>query len=373
MKRNVWGSLLLIGLLTACTGANHYVINGTLENGRDSSVIYLTELVEGIGVVPIDSTYLMDGKFSFKGEQDTAAIRFLFFPNENGALRNCMIVLEKGELQVELGPETVVHGSPNNDAVREYYKTMRDISSKYQNVQQKVESDTMLSDEERNTFYMQMATTMEKEVKAVMMDRIIKNISNPFGAYLLKSLYDTLDPSAILPLFDMVPPEYKDQSFLSAQKIVATTLQRQDADKKTAAGKMFVDFKMNDANGETVSLSSIVGTNKYTLLYFWASWHENYSEDLPALKKAYETYNKKGLDIIGISLDAVESDWKKAIETNDLKWTQLSDLQGANNAAAQIYGVVYIPYMILIGSDGIILEKDIKANQLEEKLKKYIK
>jgi thiol-disulfide isomerase/thioredoxin len=58
---------------------------------------------------------------------------------------------------------------------------------------------------------------------------------------------------------------------------------------------------MRDVNGKIKKISNLRG--KYTLLEFWASWCGPCRRQNKSLVKIYKTYNSKGLNIIGISLD----------------------------------------------------------------------
>ena len=60
--------------------------------------------------------------------------------------------------------------------------------------------------------------------------------------------------------------------------------------------------------------------------------------------------------------------WVKAIQDDGLPWKHVSDLGFWNNAAAQEYGVSSIPYTVLVDRDGKILQKGLRAQQLESVL-----
>jgi hypothetical protein len=60
--------------------------------------------------------------------------------------------------------------------------------------------------------------------------------------------------------------------------------------------------------------------------------------------------------------------WLKAIEKDQLNWTQVSDLKGWENEAAKIYSVKSIPQNFLIDPNGIIIGKNLRGEELEKKL-----
>lgn len=126
------------------------------------------------------------------------------------------------------------------------------------------------------------------------------------------------------------------------------------------------DIRQNTPQGGSYALSQMRG--KVVLIDFWASWCRPCRIDNPHVKKLYEKYNKKGFDILGVSLDRSHDAWVGAIQADGLPWKHVSDLGFWNNAAAQEYGVHSIPYTVLIDRDGKIIAKGLRGQQLEAKL-----
>jgi peroxiredoxin len=88
----------------------------------------------------------------------------------------------------------------------------------------------------------------------------------------------------------------------------------------------------------------------------------------PHVVKIYNQYKDKGFEIVGVSLDMDKDEWIKAIETDELKWPQMSDLQYWQSEGAQLYSVFAIPHTVLLDKDGTILAKGLHPNELENKL-----
>ena len=132
----------------------------------------------------------------------------------------------------------------------------------------------------------------------------------------------------------------------------------------TGINSKFVDLGLPGPQGQTVWVGDYVGQNKLVLIDFWASWCGPCIRELPNVVKAYERFHDKGLEIVGVSLDKDKASWLAAIEQTGQKWPQMSDLKGWDCAGAQIYGIQSIPANVLIDSQGKIVARDLRGDDL---------
>ncbi len=126
------------------------------------------------------------------------------------------------------------------------------------------------------------------------------------------------------------------------------------------------EIRQQTPDGGTFALSQLRG--KVVLIDFWASWCRPCRIENPAVKQVYNKFKGKGFEILGVSLDRDHNAWIGAIQQDGLPWKHVSDLGFWQNAAAQEYGVQSIPFTVLVDREGKILEKGLRAHDLDAKL-----
>ena len=96
--------------------------------------------------------------------------------------------------------------------------------------------------------------------------------------------------------------------------------------------------------------------------------------EMPHLRAAYKLYHKRGFEIYGVSFDAKKEAWQGAIEKQQMKWVNVSTLEGFENPAAADYAVESIPTNFLIDcSNGVIIAKNLRGEAVLEKLAELLK
>lgn len=176
-----------------------------------------------------------------------------------------------------------------------------------------------------------------------------------------------IDAAKVEPLFNLLPASIQQWPSAVALK------ERIGIAKKTSIGSYAMDFTQNDTLGKPVSLSSFKGN--YVLIDFWASWCGPCRAENPNVVKAFNKYKDKNFTILGVSLDRpnAKEKWLEAIHKDGLTWNHVSDLKFWDNAVAKQYGIKAIPQNLLIDPQGKIIAKNLRGEELDQKLATLLK
>lgn len=141
-------------------------------------------------------------------------------------------------------------------------------------------------------------------------------------------------------------------------------LQKIERIRATKSGEPAPDFTLNDLNGKSICLQDIKA--KILIVDFWASWCGPCRLSNPNLRKLYEEFHSKGLEIIGISLDEQKHSWIKAVEKDQLPWIHLSSLKGWKCEVARAYNVTGVPALFVLDSQKRIIATHLRGEQLHQ-------
>ena len=146
MKKLVY--LLAAGSMAfvACQNSPSYKVTGSVEDITDGDTIYLQEYAGG-DLVKLDSAIVKSGTFVFTGKQDTAVNRYITYMKGNKRYFTDLF-LENGNINVTLGKESKVSGTPNNDAYQKFKDGFMALSKEMNEMYQKAQSDTSLTEEQ---------------------------------------------------------------------------------------------------------------------------------------------------------------------------------------------------------------------------------
>ncbi len=377
MRKHLLAALLALPCLAQAQTPFTCTVKGQL--GRTITAPAKIYLSSGFKIV--DSATVNNGAFELKGKAETPVIGDLML-QRSGRLGNSMehygdrtrIYIEPGTVTIT-SPDSLAHatvkGGPNtNDYVRQGV-LLEPIIARMRATGDEAQK---LTEAQRQApgFKAQQQARYEALNKEMVRANYAFIKANPNSYASLDALlglrgWDTPQYVTVGPLYEALSPALK------------ATPQGRDygsmvqALKDVGVGQPAPAFSQNTPDGKTVNLADYRG--KYVLIDFWASWCKPCRAENPALIKVYNEYKSRNFDILGVSLDIEKSrdKWVKAIQDDQLAWTQISDLKGFENAAAQRYSVRGIPQNFLVGPDGKIVAVNLHGEELGTTLAKLIK
>ena len=118
-----------------------------------------------------------------------------------------------------------------------------------------------------------------------------------------------------------------------------------------AASVSAPDFSLKELPGKIFQLSKQRG--KPVLIFFGTTWCPSCRTELPLYKGIYETYAKRGLEVIYINIMEPRGKVAKFVTANALPFKILLDEDGE---VATNYAVVGVPTLVLIDKEGKIIK-----------------
>ena len=352
-------TLLFCMCLPSAWGAK-VVLKGKLVQAKGEDSVFLFAATEQrqakpLAVAPIGA----DGSFSFSYQPKTIGYFALQFRNAKSVLcvlkPNATIGLT---IDAKTGMLLRVENSPENLLLQQYQQKLIDLDKRKKALLE-------AHKDKANPNFEADLDRIESDRKAAVVDVCMQNLKNYGTAALLEYLdvdtYQEVYEQVLAPLMK----SYKNDAFLQHK------YEQLQLSKSLMPGNPAPSFSIPDTNGVTVSLADYKG--KVVLLDFWASWCPDCRKESAYMVRLYRTYHDKGLEIVGISLDADKERWMAAIHADELSWTHVSNLMRWNCPVAAAYNIHWIPTLVLIDKNGKIVARGLEGAEMERKIQETLK
>lgn len=336
-------------------------ISGTVENPQDKGVISLSKISAGKREV-VDTLYL-DANNGFETTVETTGPEFfqLNFYNTQVAT----LIVNEDDLNV------VADGNERNGKLEitgskdmEYMTQLQDIMKKQQEEVQKINKEYMAArnaqDEEKMKNIQDDFLLMQEKKKENIKNQVEDMLPSLAAIQAMNFFNPNEDFEFMKSVADRIAEAHPNSDMASFYK------KQMDDMAKISVGAEAPNFSMPTPEGDTVSLKDFRG--EYVLVDFWAAWCKPCRQENPNIVEAYNKYKDAGFQILGVSLDKKREDWLKAIEADNLEWTQVSELKYWQTPIVQEYKINGIPFSLLLDPEGKIVAKNLRGERLHEKL-----
>lgn len=381
---------ILLAFILCLFGCNQlskdrFVLNGEVENvGAEYVILSYWRVPEGIYVT--DTALIANGVFSITDTLCEPALAklligdtILSFYIEPSKVMTLNFSRSNPTESILIGSETDEENKELREKTYQYKQLLGNARFEGMKIR---ESLNATSDTESST-YKELKDKDKKITREIdSLSNIIVKIEEEFAnthpdsfisAHILDRLIfeGKIDLDNQKQIFDKFSDFIKD-SYTGKEIIEKIECQQNTSEKAVAP-----DFTADDIDGNSLTLSSF-RDKSHVLLNFWASWCVPYIESVPFLKDTYTQYQTKGLDIIGISNEENEDEWKDTIEKNNIgEWYHILN-KDCMNFSAQAESIqrkyrkarLIVPVYILIDKEGKIVKKwEGYSNEIEEDIK----
>jgi peroxiredoxin len=364
MKRPYY-LFVIASLIAACSTEPHYVINGKIE-GADS-VKFVLQKREAGQTITIDSAIAHKGSFKMKG----GAVKYpeMVLLTAQNTRNRTTFYLENSEITITGKLDSLynakITGSKTQVEYNGFLESNKKLNEKYSVISNEFQTANQTGDTAKISQLRKEAEAIDNEISALQKDFVKNNPSSFATPSILSGLILELSGSELESYINALDTAVANTPIIKDLKENAVKM------KAVEVGQKAPDFTLNDPEGNPVSLYSKVGS-KLLLVDFWAGWCGPCRRENPNVVKVYKEFNKKGFDVFGVSLDQRKDEWVKAISDDKLTWTHVSDLKYWENAAARLYAIYSIPANFLLDENGIIIARNLREDQLYNKVKEVL-
>lgn len=333
--------------------SNSFKIIGNVENIPDSAIVIIQA-----NNINLDSAVVLSEKFELTGKIDEPANAFLFIPSTNDYK---FLWIENAEIRfnAEAGKffDAQIIGSQMQNESDSLLANINLLRTAQDNLLNMLTANP--ADVNKDSILNEVDDLRKKELREEYL--VVKN--NPaslVSAFILNVYKTTWGKEKAEPLYDAFNDKIKNSGY---GKSIKSYL---ELNVNPKVGDKFVDIESTDTDGKIVKLSDIKA--KAVLLDFWASWCFSCLEENKNLVKVYADYKKYGFEIFGVSGDTEKESWLETIKQDKLIWTNVFDGKGMDSKPFLIYGINGIPDNFLINSEGIIVARNLRGDDLRKKL-----
>lgn len=332
---------MLQGVVYGQVNSNSYSLSGEIEGMPDKTPVYLVRLSNGDTVTKVISE---GGKFSLSGKlADNGEMHFLTFDSTGLGLpktKQTWIRLYFDNSPIFISgefanwPNITIKGSPSilvYDMLAEQLIAIRKKELERKSAPNLDSISIELIEREFNSKLLKLFLSYPDEFAVAELNK--RNPSFDFDEF--STLYNALTPR----VKDSYPG-----------RMLRRKLEWKKPENLIKLNNIIPDFNFIDTLGVERSIRNEYEKSRYTLIDFWASWCGPCVDEIPNLRSSFVKYKRNELNIIGISMDRRESDWKEALRKNSPEWDQGIDLNG--EVVKSIFGIGSIPAYLLIDRDG---------------------
>jgi len=200
-----------------------------------------------------------------------------------------------------------------------------------------------------------------------------KKVDEGYRKAVMANKDNFLGPLTMVSLFAYLTTEQKPwyEEFSDAAKNSQYgKMVKKDVAPDGKVGKTAPALNVVNDKGKKLTLKDLSKGKKYVLIDFWASWCKPCRAEIPNVKAQYAKYKSKGFEVVSISIDKKDADWRKALKEEQLAWPNFRDADGS---LSKLWEIKFVPTMYLLDANGKIVAENARGEALAYELEKLFK
>lgn len=367
----------------SCQGSNNgFTVTGNIAGLPENAVLQFFPLSH-VDQTPVGEVVVKKGKFTFKGEAPEVRGFLMVVKNNYGSLK---FVTINGE-QVKVDGKVIgtserdgkvlynfkdvkVSNSPSTDKFNQLMSGREAIDARFSALQKKYahvhavfmkegQNPAVIDSVRKSADYQAMQAEEHKmfeELNADYRKVVLDNKDNVWGPMMMIALLSYLTPDNRKEYEALGP---------SAQNSYYGKMVRDELYPLGVPGDAVPAFSGVLYDGKKTTLAELYKGKKYVLVDFWASWCKPCRKEIPNIKKIYDKHKANGFDIVSVSIDENEAQWRKAVEKEAMVWPNLRD---TDKSIAKNYHVSSVPTMYIIDGNGRLVAENLRGEELAAKI-----
>ena len=365
MKKNIL-IIFTTFILFACNNSNNkYILSATTDHDENKRV-FLIKVGKDNRPIAVDSTEVLDGKFSFSDSIAIPEMHYVYFENDR---ENIPVVLEPGSIEVKVYKDSVrsskITGTKSNEDFDKYLKETNDFYVELNKIQLEIrnasiQQDTLVAKDLNDQFDLMRSRLTNYEISFMS-----KNNDSYISTLILQRMIiqNEIEIENAIGIFEKFTELIKKtpSSLQIKESIDQYNKQKEETPK---IGSIAPNFTGPGLNDEIISFSDI--NSKVIMIDFWASWCAPCRVENPFYVYLNTKFKTSEFQIVGVSLDKDKESWKNAIKTDGLvDWIHISHTMFWNEPIARLYNITQMPTAFILDSNKKIIAMDVKGDDLE--------
>lgn len=369
MKKIVIFAACLWGMV-ACKKDAGYTITGHIDGVKDGVLVVLEN-----GAQPLDTAVVKGGVFCLEGKSNEPFYATISIEQKEDGWggKAFNLFVENADIRIEGDWEKLYESRITGSELQKQYEVFeKQLDTLYE---ERTPLDVKMWEVYTGPLYEGGFTEacIAPGIEIAKQKEVVEQKIDQYCLDFVRRHPDS--PVALQVLGKVISKRYTEQEMndmlaLLSPELKATDAYRELQEKvksvtKFAPGKDFVDFKVVDVNGKEAMFSDYVKPGKYNMLEVWASWCGHCRVEIPHLKMVQEKYGDR-FNIIAVSWDKDEAEWRKAMKEENAPYLQLRAVKDENGQdVGTAYGLHGIPFSLVIDGEGKIVTEEARAAALD--------